>query len=63
MNNQMMTGVLSPNTVFQEDGHQATLSDFKEGDVVLVQWKPTRNGKIIEYIGKGAEAAEFSGNK
>jgi hypothetical protein len=61
--NHMMMGTLNSNTVFQEDGHPATLSDFKEGDVVLVQWKATRDGKIIEFVGKGGEFAEFIENK
>ena len=50
MRNLMMMGTLNSNTVFQEDGHPATLSDFKEGDVVLDQWKTTGNSKVIEFI-------------
>ena len=59
----MMTGTLNSNTVFQKNGRPATLSDFKEGDVVLVEWRFTRNGKIIEFIGKCGEVAEFVENK
>jgi hypothetical protein len=50
MRDLMMMGTLNSNTVFQEDGHLATLSDFKKGDIVLVQWKTTDNGKVIEFI-------------
>jgi hypothetical protein len=50
MRNLMMMGTLNSNAVFQEDGHPATLSDFKEGDLVLVQWKTAGNGKVIELI-------------
>jgi hypothetical protein len=50
MRNLMMMGTLNSNTVFQEDGHPATLSDFKKRDVVLVQWKTIGNEKVIEFI-------------
>jgi hypothetical protein len=63
LRNHMMMGALTPNTVFLKDGHPATLSDFQKGDVVLVQWKAARNGRIIEFIGKGAEVADFIENK
>jgi hypothetical protein len=45
-----MMGTLNSNTVFQKDGHPAILSDFKKGDIVLVQWKTTSNGKVFEFI-------------
>ena len=57
--NHTMTGKLKSNTVFIENGHPATLADFKKGDVVLVQWDASRNDKSIEFVRKGAEVARF----
>jgi hypothetical protein len=31
--------------------------------LVLVQWKATRDGKMIEFIGKGGAVTEFIENK
>jgi hypothetical protein len=58
-----MTGTLNSNTVFIENGHPAALADFKEGDVVLVQWSAATNDKSIEFVRKGAEVTRFMENK
>jgi len=57
--NHTVAGTLNTNTVFQANGHFTTHADFKEGDVVLVQWKAAKNDKIIEFIAKGAVVADF----
>jgi hypothetical protein len=60
--NHTMIGTLNSKTVFLEDGHPAVLADFKEGDVVLVQWNAARKDKILEFVRKGADVADFSEN-
>ena len=57
-----MTGTINSNTVFIENGHPATLDDFKEKDAVLVQWDAARNDKSSEFVRKGAEVARFIDN-
>jgi hypothetical protein len=46
----ILMGEVNSGTVFLKDGFNAGLSDFSEGEPVIVQWKKTKDGQIIELI-------------
>jgi hypothetical protein len=46
----IVMGHINANTVFVKDGHAAKLSDFSEGEPVVVQWRETENGQLIVSI-------------
>lgn len=46
----IIMGEVSSGTAFLIDGHRARLSDFSEGEPVLVQWRNTRNTQVIVMI-------------
>ena len=46
----LVMGQVDADTLFVKDGHAAQLSDFSEGQTVVVQWKETGNGQQIVAI-------------
>ena len=46
----IIMGEVNSETAFLKDGHRARLSDFSEGEEVLVQWKGTKDGQVIKLI-------------
>ena len=46
----IIMGEVNLGTAFLKDGYRARLSDFSEGEPVLVQWKYTKNSQIIVMI-------------
>jgi len=46
----IVMGHIDANTIFVKDGHAAKLSDFSEGEPVVVQWRETENGQLIVSI-------------
>ena len=46
----IIMGEVNSNTTFLKDGHRARLSDFSEGEAVIVQWKGTKDGQVIKLI-------------
>jgi hypothetical protein len=43
-------GPLCPQAILQKRGQSATLEDFMLGDEVVVKWKATEEGHIIEMM-------------
>jgi hypothetical protein len=46
----IIMGEVNSSTAFLKDGYPARLSDFSEGEPVLVQWKNTKNNQVIVMI-------------
>jgi hypothetical protein len=43
-------GEINSNTVFLKDDQSASLSDFSEGERVIVQWREIKGGEVIELV-------------
>ena len=46
----IIMGEVNSGTAFLKDGYPARLSDFSEGETVIVQWKNTKDGQVIKMI-------------
>jgi hypothetical protein len=50
----MVLGHIDENTVYLKAGHSVTLSDFHEGEPVIVQWRDSEKGQVIVTLEKSA---------
>ena len=46
----IIMGEVNSDTIFLKDNHGASLSDFSEGELVIVQWRDTKGGQVVELI-------------
>jgi hypothetical protein len=46
----IIMGEINSNTVFLKDDQSASLSDFSEGERVIVQWREIKGGEVIELV-------------
>ena len=46
----VVMGSVNSGTAFIKDGYPARLSDFSEGEPVIVQWKNTGEGQVIKMM-------------
>lgn len=46
----IIMGECNSDTIFLKGDHAACLSDFSEGERVIVRWRDTKDGQVIELI-------------
>jgi hypothetical protein len=46
----IIMGKVNSDTIFLKDDHGAKLSDFSEGERIIVQWRDKNNREVVELI-------------